>query len=591
MQQRPNVSPGQPANVPTREFRLLIEPEPWLKVFLHNVGDLFRREPPKVWMTSGPGEYWPDALVHRPVAWKRLLQSCVAHAAVVACVYAGNLYWLNQPHVISEEPPKNAAMLNYQLSEYVPEVKPQATHEIPVRERAQKGDPAPAPQRIVTLNVDHASTQQTVIQADPRLLQHDVPMPNVVAWTAVPVAPLATHHPLRDLTQSPPEVATPSQQSLERNVSRLTFPAMPQPQVVAPSSPITTNSAPQIPAIAGPAVIPPASEVARRNPSALILQAQAPQVAGPTSVAVARSNFAVLTPAEQPEVVPPAQATVQHSLNALQLSGSGPGQRPAVAPPSAPAAGGLGRPQAQEAGQLLVLNAHPLAPDVPVTLPEGSRKGEFAAGPEGKPGASGSPETRKGKIATADHPGAGSGPATVSVEPPPDGTAGNRVASSTARSVPMPHPSVAVDTVPTDVPGDRIDNLVFGSRRRYSMHLNMPNLNSRMGSWTVRFAELNGDPAQRGDLTAPEAIRKVDPAYPANLMRDQIEGVVVLHAVIHSDGSVGEVRVLEGFYEQLDENARAALEQWRFVPGTKNGVPVDVEAVIRVPFRVSKLGF
>jgi TonB family protein len=157
-------------------------------------------------------------------------------------------------------------------------------------------------------------------------------------------------------------------------------------------------------------------------------------------------------------------------------------------------------------------------------------------------------------------------------------------------------PAIATDAGPgssagAEAPTDRIDNQVFGSRRRYSMHLNMPNLNSRMGSWTVRFAELNADPAQRGDLTAPEAIRKVDPAYPANLIREQIEGVVVLHAVIRSDGTVGEVRVLEGFYEQLDENARAALEQWRFVPGTKNGVPIDVEAVIRVPFRVSKLGF
>ena len=74
-------------------------------------------------------------------------------------------------------------------------------------------------------------------------------------------------------------------------------------------------------------------------------------------------------------------------------------------------------------------------------------------------------------------------------------------------------------------------------------------------------------------------------------MREQIEGVVVLHAVIRRDGSVGDVRILEGFYAPLDENARVALEQWRFRPGTKNGVPVDVEAVIRVPFRVTKFGF
>jgi TonB family protein len=571
-------------------FRLLIEPQPWLGTFLRNLGDLFRSDPPKVWMTSPPGEYWPDALVHRPVAWKRLLQSCLAHAVVVAAVYAGNLYWLNQPQVIPEGPPKNATLLNYQLSEYLPEIIPQPKqHEIPVRERTQKADPAPAPQRIVTLDVDRASARQTIIQPDPRLLQHDVQMPNVVAWTPVPMAPTAARRSLQVLPPNLQEVAPPSQPSVERSPSQLTFPAIPQPQVVAPSSPVLANSATRIIAMEGPIVIAPPADAAQRNPSAFSLQAQAPQVASPASVPVARSNFAVLTPAVPPEVVPPPQETMQHNLSALGTPGAGKG--PAVAPPAQPIAGSLGRSQLQDAGQLLALNANPLPPNGPVDVPAASRKGEFVAGPEGKPGASGTPEARKGKVITAGNPGAGNRPASVYVEPPPSGIASSGVVSA-PKMVPPAAISAGTGTSTGGyVPSDKIDNLVFGSRRRYSMHLNMPNLNSRMGSWTVRFAELNADPAQDGDVTAPEAVRKVDPAYPANLIREQIEGVVVLHAVIHSDGTVGEVRVLEGFYEQLDENARAALEQWRFVPGTKNGVPVDVEAVIRVPFRVSKLGF
>ena len=146
----------------------------------------------------------------------------------------------------------------------------------------------------------------------------------------------------------------------------------------------------------------------------------------------------------------------------------------------------------------------------------------------------------------------------------------------------------------------------------------MPNINSTIGSWIVRFAALRPDDAAQGELSMPEPIRKVDPAYPASLIHDHIEGVVVLHAVIRSDGtvadvrvleglihdhiegvvvlhavirsdgSVADVRVLEGFDPRLDENARAALSQWRFRPGTRNGVPVDVEAVVRVPFRAPK---
>jgi TonB family protein len=142
----------------------------------------------------------------------------------------------------------------------------------------------------------------------------------------------------------------------------------------------------------------------------------------------------------------------------------------------------------------------------------------------------------------------------------------------------------------TEPSHDSVDTRIFGTRRHYSMRLSMPNLTSSSGSWSIRFAELN---ATHGgaDLSAPEAITKVDPAYPQDLMHDRVEGTVVLYAVIHADGSVGEVKVLEGFDDRLNENARKALEQWRFRPGTKDGIPVDIEAVVRVPFKVPRREF
>jgi TonB family protein len=61
--------------------------------------------------------------------------------------------------------------------------------------------------------------------------------------------------------------------------------------------------------------------------------------------------------------------------------------------------------------------------------------------------------------------------------------------------------------------------------------------------------------------------------------------------VIHRDGSVGEVRVLRGVEERLDQNARLALSRWIFRPGTKNGAAVDLEAVVQIPFHVRKFPF
>jgi TonB family protein len=125
------------------------------------------------------------------------------------------------------------------------------------------------------------------------------------------------------------------------------------------------------------------------------------------------------------------------------------------------------------------------------------------------------------------------------------------------------------------------------------MALNMPNLTSSVGSsWIIRFAEINSKPGAKGEgVSAPVPLRKVDPAYPAALMRERVEGTVILYAVIRSDGTVGDVKVLQGVDDRLDENARDALQKWHFRPGTKNGAPVDLEAVIRIPFRVPRREF
>jgi TonB family protein len=120
------------------------------------------------------------------------------------------------------------------------------------------------------------------------------------------------------------------------------------------------------------------------------------------------------------------------------------------------------------------------------------------------------------------------------------------------------------------------------------MTLNMPNFNSAGGSWVIRFAELNEN-GDKGDLTAPAATQKVDPAYPMELMRQNVQGTVTLAAVIRSDGSVGDVRVLRGVDDRLDGYARVALARCRFRPATKNGTPVDLDAVVMIPFKPGRL--
>jgi protein TonB len=86
------------------------------------------------------------------------------------------------------------------------------------------------------------------------------------------------------------------------------------------------------------------------------------------------------------------------------------------------------------------------------------------------------------------------------------------------------------------------------------------------------------------------ATRKVDPAYPIQLMRENIGGTVILYAVIHADGSVGNVRVLRSVEDRIDRFASEAVVKWKFDPATKNGSPVDVEATFQIPFKPARMG-
>ena len=140
------------------------------------------------------------------------------------------------------------------------------------------------------------------------------------------------------------------------------------------------------------------------------------------------------------------------------------------------------------------------------------------------------------------------------------------------------------------------ERAVFGNKRFYSVTLNMPNLNSAGGSWVIRFAELKPDSNGHdtndppAELSQPMATRKVDPAYPIQLMKENVHGIVILYAVIHADGSVGNVRILRGVDERLDRFASEAVARWKFEPATKNGAPVDVEATFQIPFRPARVG-
>lgn len=87
-----------------------------------------------------------------------------------------------------------------------------------------------------------------------------------------------------------------------------------------------------------------------------------------------------------------------------------------------------------------------------------------------------------------------------------------------------------------------------------------------------------------GDVTAPIVLERVQPIYPARAQSARIEGAVKLEAVILRDGTVGDIRVIQGLRLGCTEAAIAALKQWRFRPGEYRGAPADVYFELTVDF-------
>jgi TonB family protein len=127
----------------------------------------------------------------------------------------------------------------------------------------------------------------------------------------------------------------------------------------------------------------------------------------------------------------------------------------------------------------------------------------------------------------------------------------------------------------------------FPGRAVYTLAVNMPNVNSYSGSWIIEFAEVKQGDASPGELSPPLPRVKVDPVYSRAAIDEKIEGDVVLHAMIRSDGLVDHIKILRRLDARLDESARVALSKWRFHPATKRGVPVDIETIVRIPFRLT----
>jgi TonB family protein len=96
-----------------------------------------------------------------------------------------------------------------------------------------------------------------------------------------------------------------------------------------------------------------------------------------------------------------------------------------------------------------------------------------------------------------------------------------------------------------------------------------------------------GGPYRPGSgIQAPRLLHEVKADYTEDARRRGLSGEVILEIVVRRDGSVGDVKVLQGLGGGLNERAVGAVRQWRFAPATRLGTPVDVLVEVAVEFKL-----
>src|SRR5512133_2284232 len=119
----PPVRMMAPQPIPPRVPKLLVELQPWHRVFLGNLRDLiFPRRLPPLQLSPPPGKFWPDVLVNDRLPWVGLRFSGVGHALAVGAIFALAYYGLFGSRPQKARDPFRNTITYYSIADYLPEV-------------------------------------------------------------------------------------------------------------------------------------------------------------------------------------------------------------------------------------------------------------------------------------------------------------------------------------------------------------------------------------------------------------------------------------------------------------------------------------
>lgn len=135
---------------------------------------------------------------------------------------------------------------------------------------------------------------------------------------------------------------------------------------------------------------------------------------------------------------------------------------------------------------------------------------------------------------------------------------------------PPPKPQMDIETPEFELNAD------LGAGQ--GMGVAMPNPVQDLGEMVFNMSDLD---------RKPQLVNRIQPVYPHEARRKEINGKVILRFVVDRDGNVRNVRVVRAEPEGLfEENAREAVRKWRFKPGYFSGEPVNTRVTVPITFEM-----
>jgi hypothetical protein len=209
-------------------------------------------------------------------------------------------------------------------------------------------------------------------------------------------------------------------------------------------------------------------------------------------------------------------------------------------------------------------------------VPDGSRPGQFSTAPA------------VGELATGEVSG-GFGVPNLTIHddrnkvPPPHVDPPRKIVLYADRVRSLPGSTLSVPLRPSSrtIPA-RIEAR-FQARDVYTMVIPIENIAGYTDDWIVWFAEREQKPGIAPNVHGPVPLRKfesVDPVPPG----PRTELRVQIQAMITKEGKFDRILLLRDLSPALESAVLRDVKSWEFKPATRDGLPVDIDVVLEIPF-------